>query len=289
MCHEYGDLDLSPLRNLQSLRWRAVHLKDVVALSLTIRVNRAHLRTLELDFVDWAKFLAQLDLSSDDEDANDESTSIANSYFADRVLGLHTRQPQLFFPQLRTLDLTQVPLVAAMAHAINFDTLRKLTLCMCPGWCDFVQAVLNLGAPLRLTTLELQETDSVSDEFGEFIAKDFISGFEGLEELFLSQNGIETLRLWNTIARCHPSLRRFVYHPGTVNLNEESPYFEEECDLNDLAIVGRERRILKEDPFRNNPLARLNLESIGLCCRPERLVSITCASLMGKWSSNQVM
>ncbi|KAI0376289.1 hypothetical protein F5Y04DRAFT_266653 [Hypomontagnella monticulosa] len=276
LCREDEGLDLSSLRSLQNLHWKAIHAKDVSALSFAIKANRAHLRTLELDFVNWQVFLDYLDLSSDEEDGNDQVTSIANSFFLNDVLGLQRRRPRLLLPQLRILNLTQVPLVAAMAHAVNFDTLRSLTLRMCPGWCDFIVTALELKVPLRLTALEIQETDTVSHgNDSEFVIQDLLSGFEGLEELFISQSGpVGTLGLWNTIARYHPTLRRFVHHQRTVNIDEEAPDFEEEHDVMDLAIYGRSMRNIKEDPLGNNPLARLNLERIGLCCLPERLKNI---------------
>ncbi|KAJ9139228.1 F-box domain-containing protein [Coniochaeta hoffmannii] len=273
LCFGDGDVepvDLSSFHHLQSLCWRAIHGRDVDALYLVIQLNKSRLRTLELDFVNWQKFLDYQDLSSDEEDGNDEGTSMANSFFADHILCLDRRRPRQLLPQLRVLNLTQVALVGAMAHAINFDTLRSLTLRMCPGWTDFVKTALQLKVSLRLITLEIQDTDAVSIS-GEYVIRDLINEFTGLEELFISQTGpVETLDLWKTIARCHPTLRRLVHHQRTINTDWEDPNFEEEVDLDDLAIFGREGRIMKEDPLRNNPLARLDLDCIGLCCRPNR-------------------
>lgn len=234
--------------------------------------------------MDWQQFRYTLDLSSDEEDGNDEVTSMAGRFFADHILGLHRRRPRPLLPQLRVLNLTQVPLVAAIAHAINFDTLRSLTLRMCPGWCDFVKTTLELRVPLQLIALEIQETDNVSRGLGEDIIQDLLNGFEGLEDLFISQVGpLDTLGLWSIIARRHPTLRRFVHHQRTVNVEEEALNFEEEHDIADLGLYGRDVRIMREDPWRNNPLARLSLECIGLCCLPERLVSINSVNLIQGW------
>jgi len=244
-------------------------------------VNNAHLRTLELDFVDWQKFQTVLDLRSDEEDGNDEVTSTAGRFFAGRIVGLRRRRPRPLLPQLRVLHLTQAPLVAAMAHAINFGTLRSLTLRMYPGWCDFVKTILELRIPLQLITLEIQETDNVSSTFGDSIIQDLLNGFEGLEELFVSQTGpLDTLDLWSAIVRRHPTLRRFVHHQRRVTNDEEAFEFEVEHDIDDLSLYGCDVRIMREDPSRNNRLARLNLECIGLCCLPERLVSINSANLI---------
>ena len=238
---------------------------------------------LELDFVNWTTFKLYLHLS-DYEDEADESTPSAERFVADFVW-VPPRQPQPMFLQLRTPVLTQVPLVAEMVHTLSFDTLRVLILRMCPGMYDFIEAALGLGVPLQLTTLELRS----AIDGREYMNEDFISKCVGLEELFIGQCFLDAMPLWHAIARCHPALRRFVFHQRNINLEEESPCFEEECDLNDLGIVGREVRLLREDPLQNNPLAKLNLDSIGLCCFPGRLVSITHVGLIGKWSSNKAM
>jgi hypothetical protein len=279
MCYgpEYDELDLSSFHRLQSLRWKAMHTKDLTALAPAIRLNRAHLRTLELEVSNWRVIQIELDLSSDEdsEDRDSEEGSTADRFFAEKILGLHRRRPRLLLPQLRVLNLTQVPLRAAMAHAINFDTLGSLTLRMCPGWCGFIKTALELGVPLRLATLEIQETDNVSGGLGIYTIMDLLNGFRGLEELFISHSGPEEpLDIWNAIANCHPTLRRFVHHQRTVDTDEESPNFEQEEDLPDMALFGRDVRLLREDSLRNNPLARLDLECIGLCCLPGRLVSI---------------
>lgn len=264
------EIDLSSFRHLQSLRWRAPNPDNLNALSVAIERNSVHLRKLELDFVNWPKLWDSIGYDSDEKE--DDDGNAEQYYFAGEVLRLNRRSPRPLFPAIRELSLSQVPLAAAVARAINFDTLVSLTLRMCPAWDEFIGRVVQLNLPIKLRTLEIQESDKVSRSMGEDALSDFLDAFEGLEELFISHSGpAGSLELWNHVVRHHATLRRLVHHQRTVNIDYESPYFEEEFDLPDLEITGRDMRQIREDPSKN-PLARLNLECIGLACIPERLV-----------------
>ncbi|KAF5127134.1 hypothetical protein E5D57_008062 [Metarhizium anisopliae] len=158
-----------------------------------------------------------------------------------------------------------------MTDVINFDILVSLTLRICLGWDRFLQRVIQLNVPINLKTLEIQESSSVSCSWTEDILADFLNALEGLEELHISHVGpVPGLGFWNRIIHRHTTLKRFVHHQRTIDIDDESPHFEEEHDLSDLAILGRELRQIKEAPSQN-PLAWLNLEFIGLACVPERL------------------
>ncbi|KAG8405735.1 hypothetical protein J3458_021673 [Metarhizium acridum] len=158
-----------------------------------------------------------------------------------------------------------------MTDVINFDILVSLTLRICLGWDRFLQRVIQLNVPMNLKTLEIQESSSVSCSWTEDILADFLNAFEGLEELYISHvRPVPGLGFWNRIIHRHTTLKRFVHHQRTIDIDDESPHFEEEHDLSDLAILGRELRQIKEAPSQN-PLAWLNLEFIGLACVPERL------------------
>ncbi|RSL48004.1 hypothetical protein CEP51_015698 [Fusarium floridanum] len=265
------EIDLSSFCKLQSLSWRGPNSDNLDALTVALRSNSTHLRELELDFVNWPELREYLGYFSDDEDDMDGIKG--TDYFAYAVLGLNKRSPRPLFPTIRVLFLSQVPLSAAMAHAFNFDTLTSLTLRMCPNWDQFVGRVMELNHPIKLKKLEIQESDDVTYECSEDSILDFLDAFEGLEELFVSQAGpAPALRLWDHVARRHSQLKRFVGHQRTINTDENSPNFEKPCDLPDLAIFGRDMRRIEEDPSQN-PLAKLDLEFIGLACIPERLVS----------------
>ncbi|RYP74318.1 hypothetical protein DL770_007628 [Monosporascus sp. CRB-9-2] len=233
-------------------------------LSVAIRSNSARLQKLDLDFVDWPDLQESLGYEGDDE------KDVMLPYFADIVLQLNRHSPRPYFPEIRVLSLSQVPLIAAMALAINFNTLVSLTLRKCPGWDLFFEHVLEQNYSIKLRTLEIQDSDSASQGFGQFVLRDFLDAFEGLEELFISEPGpLDSVELWNHAAHHRATLKKFVYHQRIVNVDEGFPDLEEE-DLPDLAIRGRRMRQIKEDPSQN-PLARLDLECIGLACVPDRL------------------
>ncbi|RFU79798.1 aaa family atpase [Trichoderma arundinaceum] len=264
---EYN-IDLSPFRQLRCLRWRAPQADNLAAVSDAIRNNSSHLQKLELDFVKWSNLHQNLGYFSDEED---EEGITAQNYFARAVLRLDKHSPCPLLPEIRVLSLTQVPLVASMANAINFSTLASLTLRMCFGWDDFLERAVQLNVSPKLKSLEIQDSESVSSEFWDKILEDFLATFEGLEELFIYQPGpTSTLHLWECISNHHASLKRLVHHQRIINTDEASPYFEEEHDLPDLSIRGHDLRRISEDPSLN-PLAKLDLEFIGLSCVPERL------------------
>lgn len=125
---------------------------------------------------------------------------------------------------------------------------------------------MQLNHPIKLKRLEIQE-------WSEAFFLDFLNAFEGLEELFVSEAGpTSALELWEHAARRHPTLKKFVGHQRMINTNEDSPHFERPCDVPDLGICGHDMRRIKEDPSQN-PLAKLDLEFIGVPCMPKRLVS----------------
>ncbi|KAF5537201.1 hypothetical protein FNAPI_11487 [Fusarium napiforme] len=151
-----------------------------------------------------------------------------------------------------------------MAHAFNFETLSSLTLRMCPNCAQFLKRVTQLNHPIKLKRLEIQE-------WSETFVLDYLNAFEGLEELFVGEAGpTSALELWGHVAHRHPNLKRFVGHQRMINSNEVSPYFERPCDVLDLGISGHSMRRIKED-HSQNPLAKLDLEFIGLPCIPKRL------------------
>ncbi|KID73422.1 ATPase family AAA domain-containing protein 3C [Metarhizium brunneum] len=271
-CLHYFDaecgIDLSRFRQLRQLSWKAPNADNLDTLSVAIRNNSTHLEKLELDFVHWQKLQDDLGYYDDNDDT---SGILPQNYFIRRVLFLNKRSPRPLLPANRVLLLSQVPIAAEMTDVINFDILVSLTLRICLGWDRFLQRVIQLNVPINLKTLEIQESSSVSCSWTEDILADFLNAFEGLEELYISHVGpVPGLGFWNRIIHRHTTLKRFVHHQRTIDIDDESPHFEEEHDLSDLAILGRELRQIKEAPSQN-PLAWLNLEFIGLACVPERL------------------
>ncbi|KAF5635326.1 AAA family ATPase [Fusarium tjaetaba] len=256
------EIDLSPFSSLQSLSWRGPTSDNLHALTVALRNNSTHLRNLELDFLNWHELREYLGYYGDDEDDLDGTKEI--NYFADVVLGLNRHSPRPLFPRIRVLSLSQVPLSTAMAHAFNFETLSSLMLRMCPNCHQFLKRVMQLNHPIKLKRLEIQE-------WSETFVLDYLNAFEGLEELFVGEAGpTSALELWGHVAHRHPNLKRFVGHQRMINTNEDSPHFERACDVPDLGISGHSMHRIKEDPSQN-PLAKLDLEFIGIPCMPKRL------------------
>ncbi|KAI1259879.1 hypothetical protein F5Y18DRAFT_408045 [Xylariaceae sp. FL1019] len=261
ICSRYDDddreIDLSPFQHLRRLRWKAPKADHLTTLSLAIRSNSARLQRLELDFVSWAHLLDEL---LEGGDGNDE----IQTYFVKKIFQL----PR-YFPDLRVLSLSQVPLTAAVALAVNFDTLTSLTLRNCPGGDEFLEHVLERRCSIKLKTLEIRYDFAIG--ILDYVMRDFLDAFEGLEELFVCELGsVDTIDFWNHVAHHGATLRNMVHHQRTSDLDDESPYAGEMHDLQDLALFGEPLRQLKHDPSQN-PLARLDLECIALSCEPLRL------------------
>ena len=181
------------------------------------------------------------------------------------------------FAAIRTLSLTEVPLAPAVVGAVNFGALRALALRRCPGWRGFLARVVELGVPLRLKALEVcdfhddgQSGDGGSGEGWVAALEGVLGAFGGLEALFVAHEGPlagETGRFWETALRRHGgTLKRFVHHQR-VGLGDSGG--GRTLDSPRLGVVDAG---VVEDPGRN-PLAPLELDFLGLCCPPERLVS----------------
>lgn len=269
-CHPSEcDIDLSAFRQLRTLSWKGPRAEDLDALSVAILGNSAHLRKLELDLVSWPQLLYDLGISGDEEDEEDEDGRIADNYFTRTILCLDKCSPQPLLPAIRVLSLSQVPVSASMVFAVDFPAIESFTLRRCPGWDELLEHVLHLGLSIKLSILEIQETDDVTHGEADHTLAQFLSAFEGLQELFISHQGpSHTLALWELFRGRHSTLRRFVYHQRTIDMEEDSPYFEEARDLPDLSLIEEDKHLLRENPAQS-PLAELHIECLGLACVPE--------------------
>lgn len=73
----------------------------------------------------------------------------------------------------------------------------------------------------------------------EEIFQNFLGSFRGLENIYLSlAHPMFPKALWETVARHKATLRRFIYHARSVNVDHESEFFEEELDLNDMGFLS---------------------------------------------------
>jgi len=194
-------------------------------------------------------------------------------------LNLSRGSEKQVFPALKQLSLSAVSFEHAqmeMAHAFSLSSLGSLKLCFCPGWEDLLRHITSSHQQIRLRSLEIQSDLDYNDgdEEASTISA-FLQIFEGLQELFISTSApSETLCIWRSMLHHKSTLRRFVHHQRSVNLDETSPNYEERCDLPDLSFVSKDIKKLIKDPSQN-PFSDLDLECIGLCCIPKFLIYLT--------------
>jgi len=260
---EQNPIDLSPFCSLRDISWTGLRSsQEFDTLSRALKNNSKHLKKLRLDFVNW---------SEEDLDGYDDS----GSSFASQVLRLSAHQYKMMFPALETLSLSAVSLENAgkkLAHALNFSRLSSLTLRHSPGSEEFLNAVIDSGQTIRLSLLEVACGPSDNDVNMCGTLSTFLKAFQGLRDLFITlPRPVPTLDLWRTMAHHKSTLTRFICHQRTVDLNENSPYFEEEMDLLDLSLLPEDSAELDQSES-HHPFAALNLECIGLGCAPQLLV-----------------
>lgn len=132
----------------------------------------------------------------------------------------------MMFLALETLSLSAVFLENAgkeLAHALNFSRLLSLTLRHCPGSEEFLNAVIDSGQAIRLSSREVAcgPYDNDVGLYGAILM--FLKAFQGLKDLFITFPGpVPTLGLCHTMAH-HKSLIRFVCRKRTVNPYENIP------------------------------------------------------------------
>ncbi|KAJ3459153.1 hypothetical protein MRS44_015226 [Fusarium solani] len=201
-------VNLSSFRQLLNFTWKGLCPDHMQPLSVVLQNNSAHLKSLELDFVNLLEIFNihdsldhdDSDASNSSDDQDDRMSNISSDasegeddnvrrmrkprFFASTILGVDPNSPTLLFPRIRVLSLSLVPLTAGMAPVFNFDTLVSLKLRLCPPWDVFIKRVLKLNRPIKLRTLEIHDDDN------EVIILDLVDAFEGLEELFLSYAGL---------------------------------------------------------------------------------------------------
>lgn len=286
-CHGSGEpeceIDLSAVRQLQSLRWRAPGARHFETLCRAIENNSGRLQSLELDFIPWGRLRHDLGLE-------EKSTYDDYEWCANKVFGLTRQSPQPIFPAIRELCLTQVPLSPAMVKAINFDTLVSLRLRKCPDWQGFLDEIIELGVPIRLKTLEIRDSYNESHGYGPESVDIFLLAFEGLEELFVtywnSSKGdyigrwnVATSGVWNGATHHRATLKRLGYH------RRETVWIAAESDVAGEGLHSWAMRGQPEDGLSQHPLAGLDLDFIGLSCTPELLVRTRSSSLGSRFYS----
>jgi hypothetical protein len=257
---------LPAFRHLKRLSWSGLRSKsDFEALRDTFKLISNQLTELELNLICWRKVRASLGVRK------------SRNFFAWETLGLFPGRVKQIFPALQVLSLTAVPFTSAakeMAYAFDFGSLRSLKLRFCLGWEDFLRHGSRLNRPTRLKSLEFQSTINYEVLSAEDSISDFLGTFDGLEQLAISTGSpAQTLDIWRAALHHKSTLRAFAHHQRGMNEDEDSHYFEEECDLPDLSLSLFDEEIAEwtKDPSQH-PFNELNLEFPGLCCVPVLLV-----------------
>ena len=264
--------DLSSFGQLQSLRWRAPRYRDLPSLSLALERNSNHLRELELDLVKWGEIIKQT--PGYWEHGYDMPTQV---HCTETIFGLARQLPGRgpIFAAIRELCLTAVLIVPDLASAINFGTLRCLTLRRCANWDTLFTQAFELGLSIRLTKLEICVVDDGYDGSDLDFQKEgrvVLDGIDGLEELFIAHDASQSsLDIWGRLVRHQATLKRLVHHKRQFLLPDDIRREGERWDLEDGGVSDEELRQIEEDPARN-PLSSLDLDFIGICCVPARLV-----------------
>ncbi|KID60053.1 hypothetical protein MBR_10470, partial [Metarhizium brunneum ARSEF 3297] len=262
-------LALQGLKSLKYISWTGLRTySDFIALGLALRQNAHHLEALQLDFIDWELVKEHWDEMDDD---------IAD--FFRFILRVRPQSTKLRFPAMENLSLSGLDLTShscGVAYAVNTASLRSITIRRCPGWELFLQRLIEPNYALNITSLEIYQPVGLMAvaENEEEVLRNFLESISGLESLYLSlPSPTDTKALWRTAVRHKATLRRFIYHARSVNLDDESELFEEEMDLNDMALLSDSflAHLRSQSP---NPLGELYLECIGLACDPRRLKEV---------------
>ncbi|KAH8679710.1 hypothetical protein BGZ60DRAFT_235687 [Tricladium varicosporioides] len=257
--------DLSLFYSLQDISWVGLRsLQEFDTLSCAMKNNSRHLTKLRLDFVNWSE--------EDLEEYND-----SENFFTIHVLKLVAGPCEIMFPALATLSLSAVSLENAgkrLQHALNLSQLSSLTLRHCPGSEEFLNAVIDSGQTIRLSSLEVACGPYDNEVAICGALSTLLKSFQGLRDLFITHPApVPALGLRRAMAHHKSTLTRFVCRERIVDLDEHSLYFEEEVDLLDLSLLP-EDRVELDRPELYYPFAALNLECIALGSTPQLLKSV---------------
>lgn len=219
-----------------------------------LKNNSKHLRKLRLDFVNWSE-------EDSEEDSDEYEYGDSGSFFTSQVLQLSAHQDKMMLPALETLSLSAVSLKNAgkkLAHALDFSRLSSLILPHCPGSEEFLNAVIDSGQTIRLSSLEV--TCGLDDNdvalCGALLA--LLKSFQGLKDLFITLPApVPTLDVRRSMTHHKSTLTRFVCR--------------ERADLLDLSLLPEDGVKLGRSGS-HHPFAALNLECIGLGSTPQLLV-----------------
>ena len=156
-----------------------------------------------------------------------------------------------------------------LVHAINISALESLTLRGCDDSEEFLSLLSRSPAPIRLKTFEVAASEILGGDGDRGIAE-FVGSFKGLQELLVHFAGPEPspFRVWAALAGHKTTLKRFIYHKRTVLGQWDAVDSREDLGVPDLSLDAPEQHP------QANPIWCLEVECLGLSCRPDVLVRV---------------
>jgi hypothetical protein len=215
-----------------------------------LEANGEHLESLEIETVDNAQCLLHID----------------------QFIGDNRWKKGINFISLQHLSLSEISLDRAYprtAWSFHFGKLQTLRLYNCPYSFEFLKNMAESACNIiKLRLFEIVFNESHTNEIHNEAHPigDFLTAFEGLEELYISiQNTKFPIKpLVKSIFRHSRTLRRLVHHERGIDAYAESNRYDLACDYP-----------LPWEPDIDRVLSRMALESVGLCVSPSSLVRLS--------------
>jgi hypothetical protein len=260
-------VDLTPMRNLKTLCWKAPRLENLRTLSSTIYNNRQHLKNLELDMIDWQKLRSKRTVSLSSSQGGDQDENCRG--FLTEMLQPSPSPVRHFLPVLQHLSISGTPIGGGLANIVQLTNLRSLRLRRCDGWQKFLQYIMDRKMDVKLKMFEIQDSSDTLASAENHVLGRFLRSFRGLEKLFISLSGTSSIdpSFWSHVATHRDTLTRFVQH-GNYDREIGAPVSD---ILPDQVMPATNIRSINADPALNS-LRQLNTECIGLGCWPKHLV-----------------
>lgn len=158
--------------------------------------NKVHLKSFEIDIVDWDEANDKWDRTRGgnsrwDDDVEDVVVKpiILANFLAWTALQSQPTNYSVVFPALTELSLSNISFngaAAELACAFNGSMLRSLRLQNCRNAATFLLALIDLGNGIRLRLFHLSMDDRDAEKKEVLVpVNTFLEAFEGLEELGL--------------------------------------------------------------------------------------------------------
>lgn len=196
------------------------------------------MEVLNLDIIDWSKAAENW---YEDYTKDLGQSSRRKNFFAEDVLGLSLDPDQEStgpnFPVLRALILRQVSFEAAvrqLARALSVSKLKELKLWNCPQTSELLTYLTAARDDLHLVSLEVTcgyGFDNYDDtwELGCTVPP-FLRKFSGLKDMYISLPLVDWHEVAQSVCNHLDTLQRVAIHARTIDIDEESPYYQEEQD-----------------------------------------------------------